>query len=355
MTRFTCHIYCALSVWVSLITTCGCIERSNQPPVRETVIPRDTETGFEAHAANQPVCDLSGATFANRCSSPPRRVIAIGDLHGNLASTLQILKVTGLIDDENQWIGADAVLVQVGDQIDRGDFDREIVDFMDRLETDASRYGGAVHSMLGNHDIKSVDFDFRWVSTRSFESFGDIPFDPFDPQLSALESLAQGRAAAFRPTGPYAAILAKRTVMLNVMGTVFSHAGIMPRFAAMGIRRINDEIRAWLLGRGQRPDDLIDSGDSPIQSRNFGAPDPTLVDCDAVRESLAILGAERMVIGHTIQQQGVNWACDGLVWRIDVGIYEGTRIGALEIYGDQVTPVTFEWDSPEKYAQMPTN
>ena len=44
-------------------------------------------------------------------------------------------------------------------------------------------------------------------------------------------------------------------------------------------------------------------------------------------------------MGHTVQRNGINAACDGKAWRIDVGMskaYEGP-IQALAIEGDVVT------------------
>jgi hypothetical protein len=47
-------------------------------------------------------------------------------------------------------------------------------------------------------------------------------------------------------------------------------------------------------------------------------------DCDALRRALdGIPGAERMVVGHTIQEQGINSACEERVYRIDVGMSRG--------------------------------
>ena len=46
----------------------------------------------------------------------------------------------------------------------------------------------------------------------------------------------------------------------------------------------------------------------------------------------------RLVIGHTVQEQGINSACDGRVWRIDVGMskyYDG-QVQVLELRGDVV-------------------
>jgi hypothetical protein len=51
---------------------------------------------------------------------------------------------------------------------------------------------------------------------------------------------------------------------------------------------------------------------------------------------LGALGAKRMVVGHTVQQRGITDACEGTLWRIDVGLaaYYGGPIEVLEIAGE---------------------
>ena len=240
--------------------------------------------------------------------------------------------------------------------MDRGDYDREIIDLFERLRREAAEVGGQVISLIGNHELMNVDFDFSVVVTPSFESFDNINYSPYDPQLSDMEVIRRGRAAAFRPGGSYAKILAKRPVTLILEGTVFTHAGWLPEFAEIGIDTVNTEIKEWLRGRGKRPDYFMnDRSTTPTWLRTYGYPDPTQVDCESLREALDMLGAKRMVIGHTIQPGGVNAACDGLVWRVDVGIYEGRQIGALELIGDEITPLPLPWDSAEKYTRVPNH
>lgn len=41
-----------------------------------------------------------------------RRIVALGDLHGDLPNTLAILKFSNIIDDDHHWIGGDAIFVQ---------------------------------------------------------------------------------------------------------------------------------------------------------------------------------------------------------------------------------------------------
>jgi hypothetical protein len=61
-------------------------------------------------------------------------------------------------------------------------------------------------------------------------------------------------------------------------------------------------------------------------------------DCTDLATALAQLGAKRMVVGHTVQHHGVNSACEGQVWRIDVGMarYFGGPIEVLAIRGSDV-------------------
>lgn len=59
-----------------------------------------------------------------------RRVVAIGDVHGDFKAAKRAIRISGVINDKDEWIGADTVLVQVGDQTDRGDSEKEIIDFL---------------------------------------------------------------------------------------------------------------------------------------------------------------------------------------------------------------------------------
>ena len=56
-------------------------------------------------------------------------------------------------------------------------------------------------------------------------------------------------------------------------------------------------------------------------TRAYGIPGSE--DCAALASVLAKLGAKRMVVGHTVQKQGITNACDGKLWRIDVGLAAG--------------------------------
>lgn len=267
------------------------------------------------------------------------RIVALGDLHGDLAATRAALRLAGAIDDGGRWAGGTLVLVQTGDEIDRGDQDREIIDLFDRLAEEARAVGGVVHAMNGNHEVMNVQGDFRYVTEGAFKEFEGSTFaDPTSPVLGRLPERSRARAAAFLPGGPYAKKLATRPVILKVGDTVFSHAGVLPAHARYGAGKINREVQAWMSGAASSPPAIVIAEDGPIWTRRYGPTDLGADDCEVLGRALDALSAKRMVVGHTVQKKGITSACGERVWRIDVGMsaYYGGRPEALEIAGESI-------------------
>lgn len=267
----------------------------------------------------------------------PRRIVAFGDVHGDLEATRRALRLAGAIDEQDRWVGGRTVVVQTGDQLDRGDDEQAILDLFERLADEAEEAGGGFHALLGNHEIMNVEGDLRYVTEAGLRDFADaVSYEPDDPELAAFEPEQRARMAAFLPGRPYARIFAERDVILVLDGNVFVHGGVLPAFATYGVDRINRETRAWL--RGEAPLPLALGGtDSPQWSRLYSQ-EPDSLACRTLAEALEILGAGRMVMGHTVQRQGISSACDGRAWLIDVGLAEayGGPTQVLEIVGDSV-------------------
>ena len=290
-----------------------------------------------AAASTSPTAKVSAAAEAGRPA--PERIVAIGDLHGDLEAARRVLRLAGAIDTKDAWIGGKLVVVQTGDAVDRGDDDRAILDLLERLKGEAAKAGGELVAMSGNHEIMNAMFDFRYVTPGAFATFADIvPKESDAKKLAEVEPAAKGRAAAFVPgSGAYAAMIANRPVIHRIGATMFVHGGIIPKHVAFGIDRLNDETRAWLLGKQSVPPRVLTQEDGPIWSRIYSAA-PGREECATLDEVLTSLGATRMVMGHTVQRNGINPACDSKAWRIDVGLskfYSGPT-QALEIKGDTV-------------------
>ncbi|WP_141730766.1 shewanella-like protein phosphatase [Oligoflexus tunisiensis] len=281
------------------------------------------------------VTQLKATTPLRPASS--QRIVAIGDIHGDLAAAMKALQLAGAVDAKGRWIGGNMIVVQTGDEIDRGDDDRQVIDLFERLRTEAQAAGGSVYPLSGNHEAMNVYLDFRYVTDGSFKDFTENLPSTMAP-IPDLPSHQQARAAAFLPGGRYAKILATRPVMLVVGNTAFAHGGIRPEHVKAGIDSMNQEVAAWMSGKSERPSFVKDSK-GPLWMRDYSADTPTSEACGMLKETLAALGAKRMVVGHSVQDNGINAACQNQVWRIDVGLssyYKGKYVQVLDIQGDNV-------------------
>lgn len=271
-------------------------------------------------------------------TAAPARIVAIGDLHGDLAATRAALRLAGAVDEGDRWIGKDLMVVQTGDQIDRGDDDRKILDLFDRLADEAKAQGGSVIALAGNHEVMNVQLDFRYVTDGAHKEFAGVPGAlTMDPHVGSQPEPARARAAAFLPGAPYAKLLAKRSIIAVVGDTVFVHGGVLPKHVRYGIDRMNREVSAWMDGSAREVPPIVTGEDGPIWQRRYSAATDAR-DCQVLRETLGMISAKRMVVGHTVQRGGISAACDEQVWRIDVGLskYYGGKTEVLEIKGEQV-------------------
>lgn len=103
----------------------------------------------------------------------PRRIIAIGDLHGDYEAYLDIIQAAGLSNAKGSWKGGHAILVQMGDVPDRGPDTLKIIVHLQKLQKAAARKGGEVVVLLGNHEAMNVTGDLRYVSAGEYEEFRD--------------------------------------------------------------------------------------------------------------------------------------------------------------------------------------
>jgi len=261
------------------------------------------------------------------------RVVAIGDLHGDLDVTRSVLRLAGAIDENDRWIGGDLVVVQTGDQLDRGDDERAILDLFVRLRDEAAAAGGAFHALNGNHELMNVRLDLRYVTPGGWEDFEDLWDGVFvDSLLAAFPTAHRGRVVAFRPGGPYARLLAERNTIVIIGDNLFVHGSVTPAHIEYGIDKINSEVQNWMSGDGPEPK-YMHKGSSPTWERMFSY-ETDDEDCKILEEVLKELGVKRMIVGHSVQEEGVNSYCGQRVWCIDVGMaahYNENKPQVLEI------------------------
>lgn len=268
-----------------------------------------------------------------------KRLVAIGDIHGDLRALQAALRTAGAIDAIGRWRGGGMVVVQTGDLLDRGDDEQAILDYLEVLEGEARQAGGALHWLLGNHELMNAAGDLRYVTRGGFADFEDVPvLDAAALPRGAAEAPApvQRRLSAFAvgaKPGPYARVLSGQSTVRIVGDTVFSHAGVVPAWAGR-LEQLNLQNRCWLAGElpSLAAPAALTEDESPVWTRAWGF-DPA--DCARLASVLEELGVKRMVVGHTVQPEGITSSCDGALWRIDVGLgaHYGGPIQVLELSG----------------------
>lgn len=243
------------------------------------------------------------------------RLLAIGDIHGDLENALLILRTANVIDNSNHWIAGCTTLIQTGDILDRGASSLAALNFFHQLMIEAKKYGGEVKMLLGNHELMNFEGTVRYVNPEELKSVGG--------EATWVSLFSSG--------GLFRRWLERLPAAVLVNGTVFVHAGIMPAHAALGIDAINRLVKLQLK-RGQFNQGLL-SVEGPLWTRKLihGA---MAKDCSLLEMSLSFLSAKRMVVGHTIQDDhNIRSYCDGKLLAIDVAIsraISGAHPGCVE-------------------------
>jgi len=299
------------------------------------------------------LCTAGGSNVEGRIQwrfPEVERIVAIGDLHGDLYATMRALRAARVITPDGNWIGGNTTLVQVGDVLDRGNQEIAILELLWSLKEEAQAQGGDVHMTLGNHELLNVALDFKFVSEGGFSDFQDAVFDDSTPMsdkvrrtFESLPQHAKQRAVALRPGGEIAVRLADSNLVLQVGRNVFVHGGLTSKHVrAFGsIEALNERVRGWLLGNMPEPKWILRAHESPVWMRDYSTYQRLFSasnTCKELRKTLNVMDADRMVVGHTPHEFGANCACGNQVWRIDTGMsfsYSG-KPEVLEIKGDDV-------------------
>ncbi|KAL2611244.1 hypothetical protein R1flu_022936 [Riccia fluitans] len=323
-------------------------------------------------------CDPPTSVYA-----PDRRIVAIGDVHGDLERTESALKLAGVLssDGHARWVGGSTVLVQVGDILDRGEDELAILSLLHNLRQQALLMGGAVFQVNGNHETMNVGGDYRFVDAGGFEECVNFlsycEEDHSGDWQAALEGWyrtskerkasrpkpkfinwllnplmmqkgAASRAVLLNPGGPIATQLARHGVVLKLNDWLFAHGGILPHHVKYGLERINSEVTKWMKGKqeqnGQLPFIATRGFDSVVWSRlysqdRYERPEDKLKAGAVLEAALDAANAKGLIVGHTPQPYGANCEFKGKVWRIDVGMSSGVLHAppeVLEIVGDKV-------------------
>ncbi|ORC90729.1 serine/threonine protein phosphatase [Trypanosoma theileri] len=267
-----------------------------------------------------------------RCEG--RRIVAVGDLHGDLNQTLSILRLTGIVDDRQHWIGGDTYFVQLGDILDVGPDDLSIVRLFMKLEKEAREKGGNVIQLLGNHEIRNLVGDYSAV----------------DPSSLAHSGGKRGRDLLLSNQTALGMYLRTRKAIFHHNEFLFMHGGLSAETGNMitsikKIEEFNDALRNALVNNTLTPlgkaglnmaEDDEDKVANPILVRSI-----LNVRCGELKNVLTkkFPGIKSVVVGHVPHdpEDFSDWRlCDGSLIAIDFGLSRWKKgdpghVAALEI------------------------
>ena len=262
---------------------------------------------------------FTGGAEGGECppaSPAPGRVVAVGDVHGELGGLVSILIASGLIGPDLHWIGGDTTLVQTGDLLDRGPQVREVMDLLIRLQHESEAAGGRVICLMGNHEAMNLVGVLEEVSPQCYAQFVgpgsesrlksawkdqvrlwrrlaaaerrvvvDIPDETrmewhrrFPPgSLEYLEALS--------PEGKYGRWLRSLPVAVVLGDTLFVHGGLTPSLDGLDAEALDRRAAAELAA--------FDTARKALVERELALPWSSLVEVDAIaRDELERLSKE---------------------------------------------------------------
>jgi hypothetical protein len=295
---------------------------------------------------------IAACGFAQDVFHGVERVVAVGDVHGDLEALTAVLRSSAIIDQRGRWIAGKTHLVQNGDLLDRGPNSRKVLDLFMRLEKEAARAGGKVHCLIGNHEAMNIYGDLRYAVTEDFAAFRTSDSEQIRRQFweEHLRTLRPPPDAAYKkkweeehplgwfehryefsPQGRYGKWIQSHPTLVKINDALFVHGGLSPKYAAMSIAEINNAVRARLNGSIKLEEgDIVTGDDGPLWYRGLAKEVPEISQ-EYVDRLLDTHGVKRIVIGHTPTPGAVLNRFGGKVVLIDVGLsaYYGSRHACL--------------------------
>jgi hypothetical protein len=298
------------------------------------------------------------------------RLISIGDVHGDAQGLKMVLKNAKLIDGAFNWIGGNSVLVQTGDMCDRGDESVEVMRLLGSLQKQALEVGGRVIVVLGNHELMNLSDDFRFAFPVENEYFGGT----LKHRRKAYSK--NGEFGTWLRSLPVSVVVDREGVDSDTGSVLFVHGGLHPQIlhyvasqhqggsskstttSLDYLQLLNSQAHSMLKSSDSRKleefsqNQVLFGEHGPLWNRFFALKKDESAVCSALMETLQLVNAGKMVVGHSVQAEGVAKArCGGRLVLADVGFapYYGAARGGVEHFKDG--RVEMIWGEEEEYGK----
>ncbi len=240
------------------------------------------------------------------------KIAAISDIHGQYDTFITLLKNNNIITQDEKWNFGEGHLVVAGDIFDRGPQVTEVLWFLYDLEKQATKNGGKLHVLLGNHDVMVLNGNLRSVHPKYTET-ATIIGKPFEELFTSETVLGNW--------------LRTRPVVIKINTMLFTHGGLHPDMVTKNIslQHINTEFTNQLI-ESELPNGRNELGtylhreNGPIYYRGYFQGET--VKEAAIDQLLQYYDAAAIVVGHTTHRH-IESRYNGKVIVIDANMKSG--------------------------------
>ncbi|MFN7118435.1 MAG: metallophosphoesterase, partial [Saprospiraceae bacterium] len=184
---------------------------------------------------------------------------------------------------------------------------------------EATKYGGRVHYILGNHEVMNLEYDFRYVHRK---------YLTLARQISGKNNPAEAFPYLMSENNVLVQWLRTRNCMEKIGSTLYVHGGVSAELVAakMRIDEVNKRLRTYLekmndsLYVNDERSALIIGAMGPLWYRGLANRKTVEYEPAApkvVNQALRYYKVKKMVIGHTLMPE-VSTDYNGKVIKIDI-------------------------------------
>lgn len=271
------------------------------------------------------------------------RIIAIGDIHGDYAIFIELLKLGRVINDKLEWIGKDTYVIQLGDTLDgkrpgvtlekkflETSGEIEITNLILYLDNKAKEKGGRIISILGNHELYPYYF-------KNDKSFNDKYVKTVDLK-KYKEEYNIDRFTYYSPGQEGAKLLGRTRPLIIQLGQfIFCHGSLNSEFLELclkyklnkkkskivDINKLNKLVANWLINNSKKIPFFINESDNinPLFNRDLTDPSKlTQNQCINLVDNVLKYfdNSNYLVMGHS-SHKNINTLCNK-VYRTDIAI-----------------------------------
>ncbi|WP_218397266.1 metallophosphoesterase [Alteromonas lipotrueae] len=284
------------------------IEKRYVPLTDQTAVPLEVYFALEDATFTfnlKPLNTLNTKTPSVYESTAP--ILAMSDLEGNYKTFRDFLITHNVINENLEWQFGEGHLVLVGDMVDRGFSTTQLLWFIYKLEQEAQKAGGVVHYIIGNHELKNLQGNFKSAANKYIPIAGLI---------------GKSQADLFSHNSYIGRWLASKNTIEKINGHLFVHGGIHEDIANLdlSLQQINNRSKAYYRQMyfpgvaDKATESLISTETGLAWYRGYFKGDASNT---SIQQTLDKFDARSITVGHTLQFK-VNKQFNGRVFAIDV-------------------------------------